>query len=225
METRKQINRNRFLFFNVGLIISCSFVLWAFQWKAPERNSLIEATVHTPDEIQIVATFTPPKQEEQKEEKQEEPDKKNEEFSERTRLKVADFAPKPRRMPMLHLRKPDSGPTKLVLPLADASNIVVPDVLPSFPEGNAALKSFLEQNLRYPEYALDAGLTGRVVVKFVVDVNGNIIDVRVLSSDLGQDGAREALRVMKLMPKWVPGYYKGNKVNSYFIQKFSFELM
>ena len=76
---------------------------------------------------------------------------------------------------------------------------------PSFPGGSQALVDFLRENTKYPEQALKDSIEGRVVVGFVIDTDGSITEPKVVRSVHPLLDA-EALRVVKLMPKWEPGY-------------------
>lgn len=83
--------------------------------------------------------------------------------------------------------------------------------MPSFPGGSNALLSFIAANLEYPVVAQETGIQGRVIVKFVVEKDGRITDVEITRSvDPSLD--REAMRIVKAMPKWKPGKLKGNCV-------------
>jgi protein TonB len=84
--------------------------------------------------------------------------------------------------------------------------------VPSAPSG-WYIDTFLANNLRYPPGAERKGITGRVVVKFVVEADGSLTNFEVESSP-DADLADEALRVVKLMPKWHPATdgYKPIKV-------------
>lgn len=85
------------------------------------------------------------------------------------------------------------------------------DIMPQFPGGEEALFRFLGKNIKYPASAREDGIQGRVYVTFVVMEDGtlNYIDV-VKSPD--KSLSEEALRVVKLMPKWKPGYVGNNPV-------------
>lgn len=87
----------------------------------------------------------------------------------------------------------------------------VVEQMPSFPGGDAALLSWLKDNLRYPVVAQENGVQGRVIVSFVVERDGSITDVQVArSKDPSLD--KEAVRVVKSMPKWNPGKQNGSTV-------------
>lgn len=86
------------------------------------------------------------------------------------------------------------------------------DTPPSFQGGEAALLTYLRDNVTYPKVAADNGIEGRVVVQFVVGKDGTISNVVVArSADASLD--KEAVRVMRNMPKWIPGQNKGVAVN------------
>ena len=76
---------------------------------------------------------------------------------------------------------------------------------PYFPGGQQALLEFLRENVKYPEQARKDSIEGRVVLSFVVETDGSITEPKVVRS-LHPLLDAEALRVIKLMPKWEPGY-------------------
>ena len=84
-----------------------------------------------------------------------------------------------------------------------------------FPGGQGALMKWLSQNVRYPETAQQNDVQGRVIVKFVVEKVGSIGTATILKG-VDKDLDREALRVVKKMPKWQPGKNNGVAVRSYF---------
>ena len=105
---------------------------------------------------------------------------------------------------------------------ADAIHEVV-DEPPSFPGGDAAQIAFLSNNLRYPAVAMEQGIQGRVVTQFVVDKDGSITDVKVVRS-LDPMLDKEAVRLVKSMPKWTPGKLNGSPVRVKYILPLSFRL-
>ena len=83
--------------------------------------------------------------------------------------------------------------------------------MPMFPGGDGALMGYLRDNIHYPTVAAENGVQGRVVVGFVVERDGSITDVNILRSvDPSLD--REAMRVVKSMPRWTPGKQNGSAV-------------
>ncbi|CCH55170.1 TonB family protein [Fibrisoma limi BUZ 3] len=94
---------------------------------------------------------------------------------------------------------------------------------PQFPGGLESLRSFLEKNLRYPAQASRSGISGRVVVSFVVNTDGSLTDVQVLKG-IGFGCDEEALRVVKQMPPWKPGKQSGRTVRVKFNLPIAFAL-
>lgn len=89
--------------------------------------------------------------------------------------------------------------------------IMNPDVLPEFPGGLPAMQEYLRQHVIYPEKSQKEGTQGRVVVRFVVERNGEIRRTKVLRS-VSPELDAEACRVIKAMPRWKPGKKNGKKV-------------
>ena len=99
----------------------------------------------------------------------------------------------------------------------------VVEQMPSFPGGPAALMTYLSQNTKYPVVAQENGVQGRVVVSFVVERDGSITDVRVVRSvDPSLD--KDATRVVKSMPNWIPGKQNGSTVRVKYNVPVSFKL-
>ena len=86
---------------------------------------------------------------------------------------------------------------------------------PIFPGGDKAMYEFLAKNLKYPQAAKDSNIQGTVYVQFVVEKDGSIVESKVLR-DIGGGCGKEALRVVKLMPKWMPRKQGGKRVRSEF---------
>ena len=84
--------------------------------------------------------------------------------------------------------------------------------MPEFPGGQAALINFLSENVKYPAIALENGIQGRVLVQFVVDKDGSISNVAVARTGGDPSLDKEAVRVIKMMPRWIPGMQRGKPV-------------
>lgn len=97
------------------------------------------------------------------------------------------------------------------------------DLIPSFPGGTNALNTFIASNLKYPPVAEANGIQGRVVVKFIVEKDGSISNVEVDRS-VDPDLDNEAMRVVKAMPKWIPGQINGKAVKVECSHPFVFRL-
>ena len=87
--------------------------------------------------------------------------------------------------------------------------------MPSFVGGESEMQRFISQNLKYPIVAQEAGIQGRVTVRFVVSRTGDIEDIEIMRN-LDPSCDREAIRVIKSMPRWVAGKQNGKEVSVYF---------
>lgn len=97
------------------------------------------------------------------------------------------------------------------------------DTPPQFPGGEVALMKWINDNLRYPELAMKNGTMGRVIVSFIVEKDGSISDVKV-ARRVDEELDTEAVRLVKCMPKWLPGKVGGNAVRVAFNLPVSFKL-
>ena len=83
--------------------------------------------------------------------------------------------------------------------------------MPTYEGGDAALLKYLGENLKLPEEDQERGMQGRMVVGFIVEKDGSLTNVEVLRPvDIAFDA--EVLRVVKGMPKWIPGRHNGQRV-------------
>ena len=94
---------------------------------------------------------------------------------------------------------------------------------PEFPGGMEALLKYLAKNINYPESAVDNGIQGKVMVRFVVERDGSVSAVETYKSvDPALD--KEAVRVVKTLPKWKPGRQQGKAVRTRYIVPVVFRL-
>lgn len=87
----------------------------------------------------------------------------------------------------------------------------MPETQPSFPGGEAALMKYFEENMRWPDTGSD--ISGRVIVQFKIAKDGNVKDPKVVRG-LAPEFDAEALRLVKRMPKWIPGKISGKLVET-----------
>lgn len=95
--------------------------------------------------------------------------------------------------------------------------------MPQFPGGEDELIRFISDNLRYPAVAAEMGIEGRVIIRFVVSKDGTVGSVEVIRS-LDPSCDKEAARVVKMMPKWIPGRQNGRSVPVYYTIPIVFRL-
>jgi protein TonB len=89
------------------------------------------------------------------------------------------------------------------------------DKEPEFPGGETALSAYINNNLTYPQSAIDNGTSGTVHVTFVVDEHGKVINPQAMDGKtLGDDIVNQTLKVFSNMPMWTPGLVHGKKVKT-----------
>ena len=101
---------------------------------------------------------------------------------------------------------------------------VVVESMPEFPGGQQALFKYLSENVKYPVIAQENGIQGRVICQFVVNKDGSIVDVEVVRSGGDPSLDKEAVRVIKSMPKWKPGKQRGKAVRVKYTVPVNFKL-
>jgi tonB family C-terminal domain len=99
----------------------------------------------------------------------------------------------------------------------------VVEVMPQFPGGQIAMLKYIMENMKYPEQAMKEGIQGRVAVRFIVEKDGSISDVKPILS-VHPLLNKEAVRVVESMPKWTPGKHNGKPVRVRFNLPVMFKL-
>jgi TonB family protein len=88
------------------------------------------------------------------------------------------------------------------------------EAMPEFPGGQTALDNYINNNIEYPQQAIDNNTAGTIKVSFVVDERGKVQDAHVIGTPLGNGLDEQALRVVSNMPTWKPGKVKGKNVKT-----------
>ena len=101
---------------------------------------------------------------------------------------------------------------------------VVVESMPEFPGGQQALFKYIGENIKYPVIAQENGIQGRVICQFVVNKDGSIVDVVAVRSSGEPSLDKEAIRVIKSMPKWKPGKQRGKPVRVKYTVPVNFRL-
>ena len=212
METKKksttELRNKRPALLLLGLIISLSLVLTAFEWRTHDIPDII---VPTHDNEKFDATIEIPI----------------------TRIKP----PKPPQKQFVLIPVPEEEDVSPEIPpfaFEWNENDIIKDIvfenpLPqettkddpfvfaeteaSFKGGNAAWSKFLIKNLKYPKLAQKMGIEGRVYVNFTVSRSGEISDIEIVRG-IGGGCSEEAIRVLKKSPKWNPGLQRGRPVKT-----------
>ena len=108
-------------------------------------------------------------------------------------------------------------------PTDTGNPILIAEEMPQFVGGDKELMSYLSKNIKYPIIAQETGVQGTVTLRFVVGKDGNIKDVTILRS-LDPSCDKEAVRVVKSMPQWIPGKQNGIPVAVYYTIPVKFKL-
>lgn len=103
------------------------------------------------------------------------------------------------------------------------SFFITVEVMPSFPGGIEARGKYLNDNIKYPDEAIKAGIQGTCYMNFVVETDGRITNVRVLRG-IGGGCDEEAIRVIQDMPEWEPGLQRGKPVRVQYNMPIKFTL-
>ena len=94
---------------------------------------------------------------------------------------------------------------------------------PVFPGGIEKLHQYLSQEIKYPEYSRNNKIEGKVIIVFAIDIDGSLSNIEIRQS-LSEDIDNEAIRVVKEMPKWIPGKEDGKEIKLYFSLPVQFRL-
>ena len=202
------LENKRTIWLQIGIIFSLAISLVAFEWFFADYDdaSLSGYTVETIFEEEMINTF---RNEEKKEKPKIEKPKPLEvmEIVENTEdietdIDFSSEADEDLFVEVSLEPEPEAEETK---------HFVVVENMPEFPGGYPALIKEINRIIKYPERAKELGISGKVFVEFVVWKDGSIRDVKVARS-IDPILDEEALRVVKLLPDWIPGKQRGKPV-------------
>lgn len=225
MEKKKtpkaDLESKRPIFLSIGMVLALSFVLLAFSWKTPVKETLKFDDVNwdVPDDITI--PLTP--------------------------VEKKEVAPPPLMVPEFvlvdnNMDIPDPDLDQFITEITgeginverminerkeektdDETVYLFPQEMPEFPGGMNALLHFISQAVHYPVVAAENGIQGKVFVNFVINTDGHVSDAKILR---GVDPAlnEEALRVVNSLPRWSPGRQSGKAVRVAFSVPINFVL-
>jgi protein TonB len=100
---------------------------------------------------------------------------------------------------------------------------LVAEQMPEFPGGDDAMMKFIQKNIQYPDMERENDIQGRVVVGFVVNEDGSLQDIAI-KKGVSSGIDKEALRVVRLLPKFKPGKQQGKPVRVQFVLPIMFKL-
>jgi len=218
---KASLENKKFTFFLMGFIIALSAIYIGFEWKAKEIVVIeMASTDHLfEDDMDIVQTAEPPPPPP--------PPPPAEVIIEiltivedDVEVEAIDFSQLDDETPIV-IQAPIAAPVIEEEPEDVIFQVV--ERMPEFPGGQQALMRFLNDNIRYPVIAQENNIQGRVVLQFVVNADGSIVDIQVVRGvDPSLD--REAVRVVNAMPRWSPGQQRGQNVRVMFTLPVNFRL-
>lgn len=215
----KDLNEKRFVFFEIGLIISLALAIWAFNVKFyedpedqlffpdPESERIEQVELNTPRTQQ--RTFVPPANVELSTQ----PlsgnitTVLNQTLQETQMASTEITGANDIAIPASAFGPPSSG-----LPgeenTEEVEVFVIVEEMPEFPGGSEELLRYLSKNIKYPQIARENRIEGLVVVQFVIDEKGKINEPTIIRS-IGGGCDEEAVRIIRGMPRWKPGIQRG----------------
>ncbi len=227
MELKKSdkanLEKQKGLFFQIGLVVALGVILLAFEWKQkPETTDESGAVAQVAIEEEIAQVTRPP------EVKPPPPPPKvtevlnlvedNVKLDDDLKLDVESDD----NLSLSSIEYVEAKPAEEEV--VEETPFVMVEDMPLFQGGNSdSFRAWIAKNLKYPEIAAENGLSGRVYIQFCVNSKGDIVDVVVLR---GVDPAldQEAMRVVKSSPKWTPGKQRGRAVKVQFTFPVNFVL-
>ncbi len=224
METKKtakaDLENKRMFFIQIGLIITLAITLAAFEWKTYDRivSDLGDrAVVDIPEEmVEITRQDQPPPPPAPPpqttlinivEDNVEIKDDFKVDVDVDLKTQIETYVP----------------PVSQEEQVEEHEIFIVVEDAPNYPGGEVARIKFLQENIRYPQMARESGIQGTVFLQFVVERDGSVTDIKVLRG-IGGGCDEEAIRVLKLMPKWNPGKQRGRPVRVQFTMPIRFTL-
>jgi periplasmic protein TonB len=225
MELKKSdkanLEKKKGLFFQIGLVVTLGIILIIFNWTArpPDDDDMFNVDEEViEDEIIPITQMEPP-----------EPPPPPEPPKVTEILEIVDDDIE-LEFDLSSLNFEDDRSTAMDIIDYDEEEDVDEDEIfmvveekPQFPGGEAKLMQYLRDNIEYPERARDNNIQGTVIVKFVVMETGNVAMAEIMRG-VHPDLDKEALRVVRNMPKWSPGRQAGRAVKVYYMLPITFRL-
>lgn len=228
MEAKKSdkanLEKTKTMFTLLGLVISISIVILAFEWKSyDEKEEAMQLTqvVQEVEEmvIQTRQEETPPPPEEPQQAETTEFEIVDDDQELKNEFSIETFE----NMGNAEVFIPKVEVVEEVVEEEEQTIFIVVEESASFPGGIQEMTNFIKNNLKYPQQARETGTQGKVFVTFVVERDGSLTDVKVLR-DIGSGCGEEAVRVVKSMPKWKPAKQRGKPVRMQFNLPVAFTL-
>ncbi len=220
-EPKASLENKRKVFLEIGFIVALLFVFAAFQYRSYETN-----TIDLPlDHDVFIGEELPPLYKEKPKIPPPPPaqNKRLQTVDDNTEITEDD--------PIIDAGIQEGWEAPVYSPETRDDDDIIPDDIPyafaeqkaEYPGGLMAFSNYLKQNLNYPRYAIEAGISGVVYIEFVVEKDGSITNV-VLKRGIGGGCDEEAIRTIENMPPWKPAMQNGRNVRFILTQPVKFIL-
>ena len=217
---KADLERRKMLFTEIGLVLALAFILVAFEWKSYEKQemAMMNTSVDNTEEEMVEIT------------QQEKPPPPPKPPQQTTIIEIVEDDVEIEDEIEIDVEADQETEVEEYIPVEEpeeeeeeAQIFTVVESMPTFPGGDVARIKYLNANIKYPTIARESGIQGRVFVTFVVETDGRVTDVKILRG-IGGGCDEEAVRVIKNMPKWVPGKQRGKAVRVQFNMPILFKL-
>ncbi len=208
----------------LGLVVALAVLFTGLQWRSYAKAEKIErnSNLFEREETMLIEDVKEEQPEEPEPPQQQAPEEVIQELPQEFNV-VDNKQEVNTRFQSVDEGKPAPPPPPVVVVEEEAADEIftVVEENASFPDGD--VQAYLGKKIVYPEIAVENGIQGRVVLQFVVEKDGSITDIKVVR---GVDSSldKEAMRVVKEMPKWKPGKQRGKPVRSRFTLPVAFRL-
>ena len=195
MEIKKSrkadLQNKRGLLLEIGLVVSLGLVILAF-WYTPKERKIEKLDLQTAIVEEQITEIT------RQDQKPPEPTKKV-----TTEVDFAEFDENTEVIQQVEVQEEE---------IEDDQPFLIAETMPSFQGGDLnTFRTWVQQNVRFPQIALENGIQGRVVLTFVIEKDGRLTNIEVLQTP-DRSLSEEAIRVLSKSPKWSPGKQRNQAV-------------
>ncbi len=227
---KADLNNKRSMFTLIGLVLALGFTYICFEWSDSKVEKIDESLLVNKNDGETEVIDATTQDEEPPEPEVEEIENEVTEQLEQT-LNVVENDVKTEGT----IESSEGNMNDTIIPVAPQINnnddeeegdkiiYTKVDKKAQYPGGKAALNAYLKKNLSYPQIAIDNGIQGNVMVKFVVSNKGKVKDV-IVSRSVDPVLDQEAIRVVSEMPDWIPAEQRNKPCNSYYTLPVNFRL-
>ncbi|MDB2657409.1 TonB family protein [Crocinitomicaceae bacterium] len=220
-DSRANLEKNRVTIFGIGLLAAGSFTLAAFTYTSPmevEEAKIASAQSEVRYEIQQEDAPEEKPEEILEEVAQDEPmfqTEALEELSEDIKTKQNEKQAQEATANSGNQKRLKGPSHRFTIREKLPDAVEYTDVEAKYVGGTTEMIKYVQTNVEYPEYARSIGEQGKIYVRFIVERDGTISSVKAVNEKMDRSLRREAERIVRSFPKWIPGELNGKRVRSY----------